>query len=375
MSGSTIESPRPQADRSLGRGLGHPLYPWRPKVRDLALGLSRDAGRVVVVTDAAGDVLWVDGEPTLVEQARELGLAPGVRWAGWAETRSSACIEAPEERWRSVTKGWGCWASPVFDPQTQDLLGVLAVCGPDGSNDTVRAVARLAEELVRLDRLPPPAGVWADLAAGPDGVQLRVLGPGLPVAEVAGVPVPLTPRRADIVFLLARHADGLSADALAQELYGDTGNPLTVRVEVHRIRALLGDRLASAPYRFTVPVTTDADVVLRLLACGRIDEAVLRYTGPLLPHSGSLRIELLRAELHQTVRAAALRASGDALAVWCGRDVGEGDAEALGRYGATLSPLDPVSLFVQARLAQLELEASPACNPHATSATGHWRHG
>lgn len=370
MSGSTIESPRPEAHLWVARGPGHPLNPWRPLLRDLVVGLSRDAGRVLVLTDPGGDVLWVDGEQALVEQALALGLAPGVRWADWADRADRA--DAP-----AVAPGWGSWASPVFDPRTEDLLGVLAACGPSGTSDTlllVRAVARLAEELVRRDRPHPALDVADAGAAGTSGVHLRVLGPGPPAAEVAGASIALTPRRADILFLLARHADGLSADALAQELYGDAGNPLTVRVEVHRIRALLGDRLASAPYRFTVPVTTDADLVLRLVACGRSEEAVLRYTGPLLPRSASLRIELLRAELHQTVRAAALAAGGEALAVWCGRAVGEADAEALARYGAALPPLDPVRLSVQARLALLELETAP-CNTHATPPTGHWPHG
>lgn len=113
--------------------------------------------------------------------------------------------------------------------------------------------------------------------------------------------------------------------------------------------------------------------MLRLVACGRAEDAVRRYTGPLLPRSGSLGIELLRAELHQAVRGAALRAGGAALALWCSRDVGEGDAEALGRYVATLSPLDPVRLLVQARLARLEEPRD--CNPHATSAAEHWPHG
>ncbi len=372
MSGSAIESPRPKADRWVARGPGHPLLPWRPLLRDLALGTSRNTGRVLVLSDSGGAVLWVDGERALVEQALALGLAPGFRWAGWADGRS---IDGGAS---TTESGWGYWASPVFDPSTEDLLGVLAVCGPTCTRDTpllVTAVARLAEELVRRDRLHPPLDDQIGVVANQGGVRLRVLGPGLPVAEVAGATIALTPRRADILFLLTRHADGLSADALAQELYGDSGNPLTVRVEVHRIRTLLGARLASAPYRFGVPVTTDADVVLRLVACGRIEEAVRRYTGPLLPRSESLGIEQLRAELHQTVRAAALSAGGDVLAVWCDRDVGEGDAEALDGYLATLSPLDPVRLFVQTRLAQLELESPAPCNPRATSAVGQWPHG
>jgi len=341
-------------------------------LRDLALGLSRDAGHVFVLTDSGGDVLWVDGEPGLVEQASTLGLAPGVRWADWAEVRGFGDAASTAER-------WACWASPVFDPRAEDLLGVLAVCGPAGTRDTlllVRAVARLAEELVLRDPLRTPLDDEAGVAANPDGVHLRVLGPGLPVAEVAGATVALTPRRADILFLLAQHPDGLSADALAQELYGDTGNPLTVRVEVHRIRALLGDRLASAPYRFVVPVTTDADIVLRLVARGRSEEAVLRYTGPAAAPQ--------RVPGHRTAqgRTAPDRARGRT----GGRRRRPGPVvrprrRRGGRRGArplrgrVVAP-GPGEAVRPGRLAQLELDAAPAaCNSHATSPTGHWAHG
>lgn len=370
--GRKVEATIPRGPDDLAAPANHPLTPWRPLLRDLALGLSREDERVLVLRDARGDIVWVDGEPASVDQAHALGLAPGIRWTTWADALGVDGTSA------SIGPGWGCWASPVFDPCTEDLLAVLALCGPTGTPDTLllaRAVARLAEELVRRDRLRPPPGDRVSAPTDRDAVHLRVLGPGPPTAEVAGATVVLTPRRADLLFLLARHPDGLSADALAQELYGDAGNPLTVRVEVHRIRALLGPRLASAPYRFSVPVTSDADAVLRLLASDRIDEAVLRYTGPLLPRSESLEIEQLRAELHQVIRAAALRAGGTALADWCGHDVGEGDAEALGRYADTLSPLDPMRLFVKARLARLDVGATAPCNPRATSATGHWPHG
>lgn len=367
MSVSVIKPRQPEADRRVARGPEHPLRPWRLLLRDLVLGASREGDRVLVLTDSHGVISWVDGEPGPVERARALGLAPGTRWAGWADARGmdGACP--------ATGPVWRCWAAPVFDPCSEERLGVLAVCGSAGSRDTlllVRAVAQLAEEWVRRDLLHPPLHDQA-VGADPDAVHLQVLGPGLPVAEVAGTRVALTPRRADILFLLARHADGLTADALAQELYGDAGNPLTVRVEVHRIRALLGSRLASAPYRFAVPVTSDADTVLRLAGSGRIEEAVLGYTGPLLPRSESLGIEQLRAELHQTVRAAALSAGGRALAIWCDRGAGQADTEALRRYVATLSPLDPATPCVQAHLAQLELEEAAVCNPRATSATGH----
>lgn len=189
-------------------------------------------------------------------------------------------------------------------------------------------------------------------AGAPRDVLLRVLGPLPPAAFLAGTWVELPSRHADILYLLSRSTGGMTADELAQELYGDSGNPLTVRVEMHRIRAILGDRIASAPYRFVVPVGTDADAILALVAQGRVLDAVDRYTGQLLPRSDSLAVELLRAELNQAVRWAVLRAGGPALDRWCAGPVGNSDAEALTARLSRLGPTDPLVPILLARLAR-----------------------
>ena len=71
-------------------------------------------------------------------------------------------------------------------------------------------------------------------------LALPFLGAERPVARLDGRPVRISLRHAEMLVLLALHPDGLTADQLAQALYGDAGNPVTVRSEVHRLRAALG---------------------------------------------------------------------------------------------------------------------------------------
>lgn len=53
-----------------------------------------------------------------------------------------------------------------------------------------------------------------------------------------------------MITVLALHPGGLSAEQLATEVYGETGNPMTARAEVHRLRVQLGAAVVRAkPYR------------------------------------------------------------------------------------------------------------------------------
>lgn len=60
----------------------------------------------------------------------------------------------------------------------------------------------------------------------------------------------LTPRHAEILFVLATERSGLTASALAHELFGDEGLAITVRAEVSRLRRHLGGVILAQPYRF-----------------------------------------------------------------------------------------------------------------------------
>lgn len=70
----------------------------------------------------------------------------------------------------------------------------------------------------------------------------------------------LSPRHAELLFLLATHRGGRSASGLADDMFGDPARTVTVRAELSRVRRYLGGLLAHRPYRFHEDV--DVRVVL-----------------------------------------------------------------------------------------------------------------
>ncbi|MFE0450489.1 GAF domain-containing protein [Streptomyces sp. NPDC058914] len=60
----------------------------------------------------------------------------------------------------------------------------------------------------------------------------------------------LSPRHAELLYLLAVHRGGRSAAGLAGDVFGDRGRTVTVRAEMSRVRRYLGGLLEHRPYRF-----------------------------------------------------------------------------------------------------------------------------
>ncbi len=67
----------------------------------------------------------------------------------------------------------------------------------------------------------------------------------------------LSPRHAELLYLLAVHRTGRSAAALAGDVFGDPARTVTVRAEMSRIRRYLGGLLEHRPYRFAENVEVD----------------------------------------------------------------------------------------------------------------------
>ncbi|MFJ3927410.1 GAF domain-containing protein [Streptomyces sp. NPDC090022] len=67
----------------------------------------------------------------------------------------------------------------------------------------------------------------------------------------------LSPRHAELLFLLADCPRGRSAAELAQELFGDPTRTVTVRAEMSRVRRHLAGVLAHRPYRFAEGVEVE----------------------------------------------------------------------------------------------------------------------
>ncbi len=70
----------------------------------------------------------------------------------------------------------------------------------------------------------------------------------------------LSPRHAELLYLLAVHRAGRSAAGLAEDVFGDPARTVTVRAEMSRVRRYLGAYLEHRPYRFCDDV--EVEVVL-----------------------------------------------------------------------------------------------------------------
>ncbi|HEY3684804.1 MAG TPA: GAF domain-containing protein [Streptosporangiaceae bacterium] len=130
-------------------------------------------------------------------------------------------------------------------------------------------------------------------------LTLAFLGRTTPIIRLNGREIPISLRRAEILTLLALHPAGLTAEQLTAHLYGHAASPVTVRAEVHRLRAQLGPEIIGRrPYRLAATVEADFTHVRHLLRTGDTPAATAAYLGPLLPASESPTVRAERDALH-----------------------------------------------------------------------------
>jgi len=324
-------------------------------------GFAMDAEHVMVVVDATGRILWIEGDPRVRHRADRITFEEGMLWteasAGTNAIGTALAIDHAvqifsAEHFLSEQHAWWCSAAPIHDPATGEVLGVVDLSGPmrtahPVSLALVAAAAGMAEEALRVRR-----GTAA--AVGP-ALRLNLLGRGRLEARLGeGPPLELSLRHAEILALLALHPDGLTGEELTLHLYGDHGNRVSTRAEMSRLRKLLGPCVAARPYRLLADVTADFLVVEELLARGDVEGALSAYRGPLLPGSEAPRIEQARDELEGALQRAARGGSVEQLWAWLQTVPGREDPLAMADFVHATEAADPRLPVVVARLSSLE---------------------
>jgi hypothetical protein len=363
---------------------GHRLAAVMPALSQLLADETATGRHLLIVTDHEGEVLWRVGSRQALRLADSLEFVEGADWSesgvGTNAISEALVTGAPAQLFSAehlvrTHHEWACTASPIRDPLTGEIVGVLDVSGPFESvtPDSLRLVrcgVRLAEEL--LKSAPAPDGglgrrgqpTLRDERTPRDGgartqLLLRLLGDSPSAALDGGTRRPLTLRRAEILALLASRDQGWSADELAYEIHGDAGTGAAIRTEMHRIRSILGDVVEANPYRFSpsVTVVTDASVVAGHLREGRVAEAFAAYPAKLLTRSTNLAVGFMRDELNLAV-GASVRSSGDArlMLQWCTSDMGSSDTATAAAAAALLGPGDPRCQLVSARMDRVDRE-------------------
>jgi len=193
-------------------------------------------------------------------------------------------------------------ATDGLDPAELTAL-VPATPGPmvlaDGRLLTVEQVGG-GHLLVRFDE---PGGPQRERSP----LRLSALGRDGALLEVGGRTHQLSHRHSEIMVALSLTAGGVSGDRLAVELSAENFPLVNVRVEISRLRALLGPEvLGSRPYALLRPVRSDFLDLRDMLAAGRVDDAVAAYAGPLLPWSDAPAITEFREVLEQQLRGAVI---------------------------------------------------------------------
>ena len=316
----------------------HPLAQVFPLLDDVLGQAARDCDAIMAVSDAAGQLLWVCGPPALLRRAEAIGFVEGSNWderlagtnaPGMALALDESVHVIGAEHFRRSMQHWSCAATPIHDPATSSLLGVLDITGGDGvvmpqTMAMVRAAARMAEaELARDVR----SYGLREKRRGPGGPGVLVVLESLGRADslltiVDGVgkrkSMRLSPRHSEILLLLASAARGLSGDELAVLLYEEDSSASTLRAELNRLRNLLGeDLLVSRPYRLVAELTADWLAVESQLAVGQVAAALRAYRGPLLPGSSAPGVVRLRERIQASLRQAVLDSGEpDLMSTW-----------------------------------------------------------
>jgi hypothetical protein len=349
----------------------HPLAAGMPVIRRLLVEGAADAGLLVAVSDAAGQLLWVEGDMALRSRAESMHFLPGADWSeasvGTNAPGTALALDrpvqifGPEHLARQVTP-WSCSAAPIHDPDTGAILGVLDLTGGDEvatpqSLTLVRATVAAVEAELRIERLHPPSSFWA-AASGWSAPSLEVLGVHGATLRHGATTSRLSLRHSELLLLLTESGDGLTTAELGVALSDDEQAQVTVRAELSRLRGVLGPvELASRPYRLVHAVDTDVARVRDDLAAGHVRRAIARYRGPVLPMSTAPAVERLRDELHMHVRSCLL-ASDDADALLSFADTAHGrdDLEVWERALSILPPSSPRHAEVAAHVQKLDAE-------------------
>jgi GAF domain-containing protein len=419
----------------------HPLAGMAPLIHECLGAIADEADHLIVITDASGLLLSVQGSGRLRMRAAEtMNFTEGTLWSepgagtnaiGTAIAADHAVQVFGPEHFNEVVQRWTCSAAPIHDPDTGRAIGVIDLTGDFSSVhphslSVATATARAVEASLRLDlqehdvrlrarygdrvasapdsralvtatgrpltKVPASWGTDGRLAIPPGGgrvmlpsgvvaiaesvgpaeeaylvrsaarlgrggrplARLTLLGADHATLEVDGRATKLRPRLAEILALLCDHPEGMSASALCAALHGDEGSPASVRVEVSRLRKLLGPWIDTECYRLTCDVETDVRRVEGLLRAGDVREAAEAYAGPLLPDSEAPGIVEAREQLDAWLRQAVMTSGDvDALWAWVNAPANREDIAAWKRLLAALEFRDPRRSLCAARVGEL----------------------
>jgi signal transduction histidine kinase len=140
----------------------HPLVAAAPLVRESLGVIADESDNLIVVSDADGLLLWIEGSAKVRSAAADaMNFTEGALWSeGGAGTNAIGTALAADhpvqvhaaEHFNEMVHGWTCAAAPVHDPDSGRLLGIVDLTGPmNTAHPHSFAVALGAARAIEMD--------------------------------------------------------------------------------------------------------------------------------------------------------------------------------------------------------------------------------
>ncbi len=144
----------------------HPLYPVLPMLRDLLHDATNDSAHMLVISDADGVLMWIEGHHRVIEATHAMHFVCGADWsepgAGTNGLGTAIAVDHPvqifsAEHFNRLVHPLHCCGAPIHDPATGEILGVVDLTGHlrtahPHTLSLVTAAAGMAEAYLRHDR-------------------------------------------------------------------------------------------------------------------------------------------------------------------------------------------------------------------------------
>ncbi|GAB2485676.1 GAF domain-containing protein [Nocardiopsis aegyptia] len=183
-----------------------PIAEVLPLIRRSLVSVADEADHIMLVTDAAGQILWRDGSHRMRSAGDRVGLVEGAFWnegsTGTNAIGTALVVGRPvqvysAEHFVRQLHTLTCACAPIHDPRDGRLLGAIDVTGPvntihPSTLALVHAVAQLAEahlQSIHHTHLERLRAVAAPLLAGLGGRAMVVDEAGWTAAVVNMEPV------------------------------------------------------------------------------------------------------------------------------------------------------------------------------------------
>lgn len=256
----------------------------QPSALDIALQycgndlkhVAEQSSMVIAVGDVGSTIIWTAASQQMRSAAERVHFVEGGQWgeemvgtnalALSIKTRQSSCVFSNEHYMQSV-QDWVCYAAPIIDPHSRQLLGVIDLSTTWTNHNSLGILA--AERC---------ASIIQTALQEQQRQQLYIRAFSIPQVLFNGKNLVLTPRQIEILSILALCPQGLNLETLHQALYGERKVSMgTLKAEMSQLRDVLGGMLGSRPYRLLAHVEADFLQAENALDSGYVSSALQLY--------------------------------------------------------------------------------------------------